>query len=249
MVELPQDITGAIVQAKAATIAAIADGYRLLQVELVFPELKAQPIAEQFLPVWEAIGAPPKVLFPDSGAAALARRDWGDVPFTISDLGSRSRSVETRLSPEDPWFVAIEPSAIEVTQVEQLYNYAGDRPVVLLLPRLEDVSTIGIGYAARQLRERFLDRIESCYYIQPLDGATLFRCYPSPWQVWRDTEDGTYELIWESADKPVGDGLERILSGEMDSPDSPDTESNRSTPTKKVGLLTGLQRFLNALNQ
>jgi Domain of unknown function (DUF1995) len=249
MVELPQDLDGAIAQARAATIAAIADGYRLLQVELVFPELKAQPIAEKFLPLWEAIGAPPKVLFPDTGAAALARRDWGAVPFTISDLGSRSRSIETRLSPEDEWFLAIEPSAVEVAQVEQLYNYAGERPVVLLLPHLEDISTIGIGYAGRQLRERFLDRIESCYYLQPLDGASLFRCYPAPWQIWRETEDGTYELIWEDTTKPVGDQLERILSGETESPADSDSGSNRPIPPKKVGFLTGLQRFLNALNQ
>lgn len=249
MVELPQDLDGAISQARAATQAAIEDGYRLLQVELVFPELKAQPIAEKFLPVWEAIGTPPKVFFTDTGAAALARRDWGDVPFAISDLGSRSRSIETRLSPDDPWFLAIEPSSVEVAQVEQLYNYAGDRPVVLLLPRLEDISTIGIGYAGRQLRERFLDRIESCYYIQPLDGASLFRCYPSPWQVWRETEDGSYELIWESPEKPVGDQLDRILSGEMGSETDPDSASERPTPPKKTGFLTGLQRFLNALNQ
>lgn len=249
MVELPQDLDGATAQARTATIAAIADGYRLLQVELVFPELKAQPIAEQFLSVWEAIGSPPKVLFPDAGAAALARRDWGDVPFAISDIGTRSRSIETRLSPDDPWFVAIEPSAVEVAQIEQLSNFAGDRPVVLLLPRLEDIATIGIGYAARQLRERFLNRIESCYYIQPLDGATLFRCYPSPWQVWRETEEGTQELIWETPTKPVGDELERILSGETDADATSDSGDDRSKPPKKASFLTGIQRFLNALNQ
>jgi Domain of unknown function (DUF1995) len=249
MVELPQDLNGAIAQARVATQAAITDGYRLLQIELVFPELKAQPIAEQFLTVWEDIGSPPKVFFPDTGAAALARRDWGDVPFVISDLGTRSRSIETRLSPDDKWFVAIEPSSVEVAQVEQLYNYAGDRPVVLLLPRLEDVATIGIGYAGRQLRERLLDRIESCYYLQPLDGASLFRCYPSPWQVWRETEDGTYELMWETPEKPVGDQLERILSGEVNSVDTPNLGADRPTVPKKGGFLTGLQRFLNALNQ
>lgn len=249
MVELPQDLDGAIAQARAATAAAIQDGYRLLQVELVFPELKAQPIAKQFLSVWEAIGTPPKVLFPDAGSAALARRDWGEAPFKIADIGSRSRSIETRLSPEDEWFVAIEPSAIEVTQVEQLYNYAGDRPVVLLLPHLEDVATIGIGYAGRQLRERFLNRIETCYYLQPLEGASLFRCYPSPWQVWRETEAGNYELIWENPEKPVGDRLERILSGEPESTANPESTASRPTSPKKVGFLTGLQRFLNALNQ
>ena len=38
---------------------------------------------------------------------------------------------------------------------EALCNEAADRPVVLLNPQLEDVAVVGIGYAARQLRERF----------------------------------------------------------------------------------------------
>jgi len=44
--------------------------------------------------------------------------------------------------------------------------------------------------------DRFLNAIESCYHIRPLDGAALFRCYPSPWQVWLETGED-YQLITE----------------------------------------------------
>jgi len=45
MTELPKTLEQAIAQAREATKAAIADGYSLLQVELLFPELKPMPVA------------------------------------------------------------------------------------------------------------------------------------------------------------------------------------------------------------
>jgi len=90
MTELPKDLNDAIAQSRIATAAAISDGKTLLQVELVFPEiaLQAQSITEQFLPEFEEIYPGVKVFFPDTGAAALARRDWGETPFKVTDLGS-----------------------------------------------------------------------------------------------------------------------------------------------------------------
>ncbi|GAC1493375.1 MAG: hypothetical protein NVS2B14_06490 [Chamaesiphon sp.] len=99
-------------------------------------------------------------------------------------------------------FLLVEPSSVEIVQVEQLCQAASSRPVVLLTPRLEDAATIGIGYASRQLRDRFINTLETCYYIRPLNGAALFRCYPSPWQVWLEM-DNDYKLIAEESQKPV----------------------------------------------
>lgn len=76
MAELPKTLEDAVIQAQQATIAAIADGYTRLQVELLFPELKFMPVAEQFIPGFETYGDKLKVLFADAGASALARRDW-----------------------------------------------------------------------------------------------------------------------------------------------------------------------------
>ena len=196
MTELPQDLNEAIAQSRIATAAALSDGQTLLQVELVFPEiaLQAQSIAAQFLAEFEDIHSGVKVFFPDAGSAALARRDWGQTAFKVTDLGSSRTAVEDKIEPDDQLFLLINPAAVEVAQVEKLYIAAGDRPVIILNPRLEDVATIGIGYAGRQLRDRFLSKIESCYYIRPLEDAALFRCYPQPWQVWLETND-EYQLI------------------------------------------------------
>jgi hypothetical protein len=134
---------------------------------------------------------------------------------------------------------------MEVAQVEKLCNMAGDRPCVLLNPQLEDLYVVGIGMAARKLRDRFLKTIESCYYLRSLDPAALFRCYPSLWEVWLEI-DGEYQRIAEEPEKPVGDTLDQILAKATGGGDTGETTA---VPVKKPGFLTNLQRFLNALSR
>lgn len=250
MVEIPKDIDEAVEQAKAATKAAIAAGEERLQVEIAIPELKAQPIAEKFIPVLaDSKSDRLKVYFPDAGAAALARRDWGETPYVVRGM----QEVKGKMEPTDEVFLFIEPSSVEINQLEKMCQEAGSRPVVLLLPKLENIATIGIGYAARQLRERFISQIETCYYIRPLEGACVFRCYPSPWQVWREVADG-YELISETSQKPFGEALDQILSGDAETAGetaeaAPQTPDGSPPKLKKPGLMTNLKRLLRALNQ
>ena len=255
MTKLPNDINEAIVQAMEATKAALGDGYTRLQVEIIVPEieLQAQSLAKQFIPILLETGTQLKVFFPDTGAAALARRDWQDVTFKIEDIGTSRSPVDKKVEPEDPCFLLIAPSAVEVAQAEKLSNLAGDRPVIMLIPRLEDVSIVGIGYAARQLRERFIKTLESCYYIRSFGEGALYRCYPSPWQVWLE-ENGQYKLIAEQPRKPLGDELDIILAeatgtAKTDDSVSPSSSSETiATPPKRKGLLTEIQKFLRALS-
>lgn len=246
MAELPKTIEEAIAQAQDCAKAALNDDYKLIQIELAVPEigLQAQSIAQQFIPVLQELGFEPTVLFPDTGAAALAKRDWGSVPFRITDLGSSRSPIERNLVPEDTCFLVVNPSDVEVAQVEKLYNLAGDRPVIILIPTLENISVIGVGYAGRQLRERFLSKIESCYYLRPMEGAAISRFYPAPWQVWLKESETEFNVIAELADKPSSDTLQQILlratTGESPEPEPvPKVE-------QKPGFLGKLQRFLKA---
>ncbi len=248
MSHLPKNLEETIDQAKIATKAALDDGYKRLQVEILVPEiaLQAQSIGLQFTEILADYGSRLKVLFSDTGAAALARRDWGEVPFKVSDLGSRRTSVERKIASEDEAFLVVSPSAVEVGQVEKLCNLAEDRPVIILIPQLEDVSVVGIGYAARQLRERFLSTLESCYYIKPTESGVVLRSYPSPWQVWWEKQEDDYELIAEIAQKPVGEALEQIFNQALGKGE----ETGEVTPkVKKKGLMSNLQQFLRALSQ
>jgi hypothetical protein len=246
MTTFPQSLEEAITQAKQATLAAIADGYTRLQVELVIPEiaLQAQSLAWEFANIFEESGFGVKVMFPDTGAAMLAKRDWGETAFRVTDMGSRFTAVETQIAPEDKIFILAAPSSVEVDRVEQICNLAGDRPVILLIPQLEDVAVVGIGYAARQLRERFINTLYSCYYVRPLDNAAILRNHPSQWQVWLTKDEGN-ELATELSSKPVGEDLERLLL-QLTNPDA-DTKSARAV--KKPSFLGNLQQFLRALSQ
>ncbi|MDA0213403.1 MAG: DUF1995 family protein [Cyanobacteria bacterium FC1] len=219
MTELPKTLDDAIAQAQAAMKVALGDGCKLLQIELVFPEiaLQAQSIAQQFIPFIQELGVQPTVFFPDAGAAALARRDWG-------------------------------PAAVEVAQVETLSTLAGDRPVVLLNPRLEDVATIGIGYAGRQLRDRFLNNIQSCYYLRPLEGAAVSRYYPNAWQIWLEESEGEYRQIAQEPQRPSSDTLERILLQATGTVEA-EGETETVPQPKRRGFLAELQSFLKALSQ
>lgn len=244
---IPNSIEEATEQAKAAVQAALANGVNRLQVEMVIPELTHQPIAEQFLESFQSQQF--KVLFPDAGAAALARRDWNNPDFTIRGLGELANPVE----PDDDLYLVINPSSVEVALVESLCNEATDRPVILINPQLEDVAVVGIGYAARQIRERFLSQIETCYYIRPLDAAAVYRCYPGPWQIWKETAPNQYEWLADLPNRPSGEDIERILYTEQD--DSANNASGSGTPPstspkgRKKSIFSELQQFLRALSQ
>jgi hypothetical protein len=239
--QLPDSLESAIDRAVVAAKEAIAAGETLIAIELVYPELKVMPIAEQFIATFaEEYGGTLKVMFTDTGAAALARRDWAGYNFKIDDIGGTRLPIAEKTSPEDRLYIAIEPSSVEVSQIEQLTVAAADRPLILLLPRLEDATTIGIGYAARQLRDRFLKTINTVYYICPLDDATaIYRAYPSLWQVWQST-DNTYQLLADYPRKPTSEDLDALFT--------PESASNDPTP-RSTGIFTGLQRFVRALSK
>lgn len=243
MPQLPKTLEDAIVQAREATQAALADGYTRLQVELLFPELKTLPIAQQFLPVFQEYGEKLVCFFADAGSAALARRDWDEVPFKIRDIGTgRMTTIQSKVQPEDEIFLFVEPSSVEITQLEKICEAIGEsRPFVLLAPRLEDSSIVGIGYAARQTRQRFISTIESCYYLRPIfEEAAVFRCYPGLWEVWVE-KSGNYEKVAELPKKPSGDELDMIISG-----GEPQSEGE-PVAAKSQNLFKGLQRFVRAL--
>jgi hypothetical protein len=240
MPELPKTLEEAIEQAKVATQAALDDGHTRLQVELQFPELKVLPVAEQFIPAFDHLGSALRVYFPDAGSAALARRDWGEKSYVIRGI----RDLKSEIQPDDQLILFVEPSSVEVQDVEQLCRVAQERPVVLLNPRMEDIVNIGIGVAGRQLRERFLSLFQSCYYLQPLPNAVIFRAYPAAWQVWVEKGENTepdYELAAEFTEKPNGEALDRIFTQTDDTAPAP-------APRRK-GLLSSMQQFLRALSQ
>jgi hypothetical protein len=242
---LPQNLEEAIAQAQTATQAAIAAGHTRITAEIIYPELRFMGVAEQFLKAFAEYGSGLRVLFTDTGAAALAKRDWPGVEFRIADLGSSRSPVLEKIQPEDQIFIAVEPSAVEVEQMEKLCNGVEGKPVVMLLPRLEDAAIVGIGYAARQLRDRFITTLTSAYYIKPLaDDLIIYRCFPGSWQIWQIPAGGeAYEVIAELDHKPMGDELDNILTGQTG------VAGEAVAPVKAASIFSGLQRFMRTLSR
>jgi hypothetical protein len=243
MAELPKTLEEAITQSREAVKSALADSVTRIQVDFLLPELKFMPVAEQFLPVFAEYESRVKVFFADAGAAALARRDWQDVAFKVEDIGTgRAASLQTKIQPEDEIFLFIAPTSVEVPQLEKMCKIIDTRPIVLLNPRLEDSGVVGIGYAARETRRRFISTIESCYYLRPVDDkSALFRCYPGQWEVWLESNN-EYEKIAELPKRPSGDEIDMILMKGQP------TTTSEGTPAKKPSVFKSLQRFMKALS-
>lgn len=244
MTGVPSSLEIAVDQAKEATRAAIQAGVPRILVDLNIPELKVMPIAQQFYPLLEELGLKFKVYFPDAGAAALAKRDWQNPDFSIRGINEANG----RLEPDDEACLIVEPSSVEVNDVEAFCNEATGQYVVMLNPKLEDIATIGIGYAGRQLRERFLSTLESCYYLQPLEGATLLRIYPGPWQVWGETENDDYELVGEFPRKPSSEAIASLFADTSTDVEEGDSSATINRP-KKSGIFAELGQFIRALTQ
>jgi Domain of unknown function (DUF1995) len=213
---LPDSLDDAIVQAQVATQAALAAGYTRLSIELLFPELKVMPIAQQFAAAFTDLESGLKIFFTDAGTAAWAKQGWGDVPFQFKSVdvaGSRQTTdALEHIEEGDRLYIIVAPTAVEVGAVEQLCNQAGTVPVIIFAPRLEDVSIVGIGYAGRALRDRFLKTIEPCYYLRPIDDqVALTRFYPTPWQVWLEKE-GIWSVVAAEALKPDSEKLDELIS-------------------------------------
>lgn len=239
--DLPNSLEEAIVQAQAATKAALAAGYTRLSIELLFPELKVMPIAQQFTEAFADLGAGLKIFFTDAGTAAWAKQGWKEMPFqfrSVDVAGSRQTTdAQEHIDEGDRLYIVVAPTAVEVGAVEQLCNQAGDVPVIIFNPRLEDVSIVGIGYAGRALRDRFLSTIEPCYYLRPLDDqVALTRFYPTPWQVWLEKE-GQWDVIAQEPLKPDSERLDGIVAAAM------------GNAGQKRSIFAELQSFIRALGR
>ena len=177
--------------------------------------------------------------------------DWGNPEFVVRGIGE----LQGQMEPDDNAYIFVEPSSVEVSQVEEMCNEAGDKFIIMLNPKLEDVATIGIGYAGRQLRERFLSTLETVYYLRPMDGAILFRCYPSPLAGVAGNRRRRLSLLGRTAPaRPWGEGgaLDRILMGWGNSPPTAAPRKQDSPPPakpKRGGFLSELQSFIRALSQ
>lgn len=229
---LPADLRSAEGEALAALKEALADSPSgRWTMELRFEGLKLLPLALRLLAALNPAERSLRLLFPDAGAAALARRDAPDLAPELGSLGDQLRRQEQdKDSSASELLLLVEPAQAEYEEVERLCQ-AHRGAVVLLNGRLEDAA-VGIGSVARERRRGFLATWRPAYALLPLEnGALRFAC-PGPWELYRLDPDG-YRLAACFDLKPDAEQLAEALS-----------------PDQGPDVLAGLQaldRFIGSL--
>ncbi len=201
-------------------------------VEFRFEGLKVLPLALRLLAALVAAGRPARLLFPDTGAAALARRDAPQLATWLGDLGDQLRRQGRESDPGgDELLIAVAPAQAEYEQMESICQ-AHRGAVVLLNGRLEDAA-VGIGSVARERRRGFLATWRTAYALIPLDAGALRCSFPGAWELYRRDPDG-YRAAASFEQRPDAEQLAVALS-----------------PEQGPGVVAGLQaldRFIGSLS-
>jgi hypothetical protein len=208
---LPSDLRQAEAQALQALDSALAgDGRQRWTVDLRFEGLKLLPLALRLAARLQECSPALKVVFPDAGATALARRDGGALAPWITSLGDQQRRPVTEGTTGER-LLLVGPGPSDYAQVEAVCE-AHPGPVVLLNPTLEDAA-VGIGSVARARRKGFLAQWQAAYALQPFANAALRRAHPGDWELYRLDPDG-FRLAARFPQKPSAEEQDAALSGE-----------------------------------
>jgi hypothetical protein len=209
---LPADLHAAEQQLRQALRSALAaDSNGRWTAELRFEGLRILPVALRLAEDLRAEHTGLRLLFPDAGAAALARRDAPQLAEVLGSYGDeRRRQAKGEEAASADLLILVAPAQTEYEEVEALcQQHRG--PVVLLNPSLEDAA-VGIGSVARQRRRGFLSLWQSAYALVPLAGSALRRAHPGEWELYRLNPDG-FRPVATFERRPDAEEQDRALAG------------------------------------
>jgi hypothetical protein len=209
---LPADLHAAEQQLRLALRSALAaDPNGRWTAELRFQGLRILPVALRLAEDLRADHPALRLLFPDAGAAALARRDAPQLAEALGSYGDeRRRQGQGPDAVAADLLILVAPAQTEYEEVEALCEQHRG-PVVLLNPALED-ATVGIGSVARQRRRGFLSLWQSAYALVPQAASALRRAHPGEWELYRLDPDG-FRPVATFERKPDAEEQERALAG------------------------------------
>jgi hypothetical protein len=196
---LPADLRSAEDEALAAVQAALASQAKgLWTVEFRFEGLRILPVALRLLAALTPQRPEARLLFPDAGATALAKRDAPEQAAQLLGLGDLLR-LQQADGGSDGLVLLAAPTPADYEEVESLCaQHRG--PLVMINGRLEDAA-IGIGTVARERRKGFLSEWQAAYGLMPTAEGALRRAYPEDWQFYRRDPDG-YRRIRSFESRP-----------------------------------------------
>ena len=187
---LPADLRTAEAEALGAVqavLAAAGAAAALWTVEFRFEGLRILPVALRLQAALQPASPGLRLVFPDAGAAALARRDGAEQAGAITSLGDLMR-LQQADGGSSGVIVLVAPTPADYDAVEQVAALHRG-PVLMLNGRLEDAA-VGIGTVAHERRKGFLAGWQSAYALIPTADGALRRCHPGEWELYRRDPDG-----------------------------------------------------------
>ena len=204
---LPKDLFSAEKMLLDSLITNInSKKYSRISSNLKFEGLRIMPVAIRLAQNLIHNGSKTLLLWPDAGAAALAKRDCtelSDKIYTFKEYLSGNSSILN-----DHLIIAVSPQNYDFEEFEALCER--HKEIILMINgKLEDTA-VGIGSVARDRRKRFLASWQDIYWLEPYDQGALMRSYPGNWLLFRLDNDG-YRDIKEFAEKPDSESIFEAL--------------------------------------
>ena len=204
---LPRDLKEAE-QVFSTTCLQILNNTRTgrFTLDLKFEGLRLMPVVIRLKQYLDSHGLKTKLLWPDAGATALAKKN---APTLANDIFSFKTIINSDNDlHKDYSFLAISPQHYDYEEFNKLCeSYTG--VIISINQRLEDPA-VGIGSVARKRRKEFISSWNSCYWLEPLEKGALMRVYPENWSLFIFEPNG-YRLINTFYEKPTSEQINETL--------------------------------------
>lgn len=145
-------------------------------------------------------------LMNDGLFSQTSRRSYGLAELP-QDLTGKQR-VEETMKVDDRLYVIGYPydNTDELVKVMQLWEKHA-RPTIIFNGGIDNVRTGFFPFGnGKKLQKEFVPQIETVYYLHIFKGqipGALVRAYPGPWRVLRALQDGGFECVQETEDRPT----------------------------------------------
>ena len=179
----------------------------LISVNVLFEGLRLQPVALRLSDKLASLNFKYNLVWPDAGAAALAKRDAPEISQYIKTYKELITTGSLEL--EELVIIAVSPQPYDYDLFVNLCSKVNGK-IIMLNGKLDD-SNVGIGSVARERRKLFTSKWLNTYWLEPLTRGALIHLYPSDWILYKSTLQG-YIQIDAFKEKP---NSEQIFEGFM----------------------------------
>mmetsp|Transcript_10942 Transcript_10942/g.21648 ORF Transcript_10942/g.21648 Transcript_10942/m.21648 type:complete len:228 (-) Transcript_10942:232-915(-) len=154
-----------------------------------------------------------RIILPDPGAAALAKRDWAGADG--HNVVAFERFGDTPVGDDDDAVIVVAAAATEIEKIRVLAQTAGEKgvPLILINPSVKSPGGENLGsLGAFSLGlTDFLSTFETAYLLRAIPYGILQRQYPGKYGVYEEVPRG-YDLLIERSSVPSGMELEEIYT-------------------------------------